>query len=228
MVSAPLYPSYPVLHSATPYKSGGRDTAVPVGSDAAAGDAPPSPPLRASSSTFCKNSMAPKTHAHCCSFSQAREHDTPLSRAHLGRLMGASRPLAYWCKVEWRARDCPQWRSMYPVISRSGTGDKMFFFLFAAGSSALPHSIQGSLSHPPVVARANQNLPRMGLDWSAPPGRAEFSPGLLPFTAWSKDDLAMMKRRHAVSLGGMRKDIRDEMMQDKHACLQMVCMAIHE
>ncbi|CAN0056457.1 unnamed protein product, partial [Ectocarpus sp. 4 AP-2014] len=53
------------------------------------------------------------------------------------------------------------------------------------------------------VARANQNLPRMGLDWSAPPGRAEFSPGLLPFTVWNKDDLAMMKRRHAVCLGGI-------------------------
>jgi len=42
----------------------------------------------------------------------------------------------------------------------------------------------------------------MGLDWSAPPGRAEFSPRLLPFTVWGKDDLGKLKRRHAVALGG--------------------------
>eukprot|EP00752_Nemacystus_decipiens_P009768 g8724.t1 len=42
----------------------------------------------------------------------------------------------------------------------------------------------------------------MGLDWSAPPGRAEVPPILLPFTVWGKDDLSMLRRRHAVSLGG--------------------------
>eukprot|EP00903_Cladosiphon_okamuranus_P013365 g12456.t1 len=41
----------------------------------------------------------------------------------------------------------------------------------------------------------------MGLDWSAPPGRADFPPNLLPFTVWGKDDLRMLKIRHA-SLGG--------------------------
>eukprot|EP00904_Undaria_pinnatifida_P013872 jgi/Undpi1/9615/HiC_scaffold_27.g12071.m1 len=42
----------------------------------------------------------------------------------------------------------------------------------------------------------------MGAEWSAPPGRAEVPSSLLPFTVWDKHDLEMMKKRHAVSLGG--------------------------
>lgn len=43
----------------------------------------------------------------------------------------------------------------------------------------------------------------MGAEWSAPPGRADVPTGLLPFTVWTKHDLQMMRRRHAVSLGGI-------------------------
>ena len=43
----------------------------------------------------------------------------------------------------------------------------------------------------------------MGTEWSAPPGRAEVPESLLPFTVWGKHDLELMKKRHAVSLGGV-------------------------
>lgn len=60
----------------------------------------------------------------------------------------------------------------------------------------------------------------MGLDWSAPPGRAEFPPSLLPFTVWGKDDLGMMKKRHAVSLGG--KDTRSCVFDIFDRCLPVI------
>lgn len=69
--------------------------------------------------------------------------------------------------------------------------------------------------NPPISqlsALVSLSLPRylylpdgMGLDWSAPPGRAEFPASLLPFTVWGKDDLRMLKKRHAESLGGKRQ-----------------------
>lgn len=54
----------------------------------------------------------------------------------------------------------------------------------------------------PAAARQCHVLSDMGGDWSTPSGQAEVPSALLPFTVWDKDDLRMMKKRHAVSLGG--------------------------
>lgn len=194
------------LYRDTTQESGGGDTAAPVRSDAAAGDAPSSPPLRASSSTFCKNSMAPKTHAPLL-FVQSSETARHATRAHTwptDGLTGAGPGVRVWVvggTVIFVEFDVPR-------LDRGQGMKSVFTAPCLLPATCCPSS---ALSFPPLVcvalARANQNLPRMGLDWSAPPGRAEFSPGLLPFTVWSKDDLAMMKRRHAVSLGGVLRKI---------------------